>query len=199
MKQEQEVFPEDTPYIPFSIDSFSCYEPLPAVIYVHSKRQEALMKGKQPEVVRNNISIYNKQGTLLARFNNLTSKRIRHPELIKKLVETATEEVEKLQHGKTEKEQIPVQTDKVAAPVLVKDSNSTDEAARSYLRAIIGEKLQKPITALEDETGFYDLGLDSKQTLELVGELEKKCGHEFYPTLMFEYQSIEDLAEYLAQ
>ena len=43
------------------------------------------------------------------------------------------------------------------------------------------------------------LGLDSKMILEIVRVLEAKCGHDFYPTLLFEYQTIQDLSEYLLE
>ncbi|WP_103865512.1 SDR family NAD(P)-dependent oxidoreductase [Aquimarina sp. I32.4] len=69
----------------------------------------------------------------------------------------------------------------------------------AYLQELIAVTLEKPINEIDIVTGFFDLGLDSKMVTGLVRVLEKKIGHELYPTLLFEYQNIKDLSDYLLE
>ncbi|SFE51956.1 Acyl transferase domain-containing protein [Chitinophaga sp. CF118] len=179
LQEGQGMFGEGIPFIPFSIDHFEIRHSFPSTVYVYSQKQ-VLPANKLPEVIKNDITLYNENGQLLARFRGLTSKRIRHPELIRQLVEDA---------ATPQQEQNP--------PSIT--NNSGTSTITNYLKEIIAAKLGKQISELDNTTGFYDLGLDSKKTMELVRELEVKCGHDFYPTLLFEYQTIEALSEYLLQ
>ncbi|MDP4181239.1 MAG: alpha/beta fold hydrolase [Bacillota bacterium] len=52
---------------------------------------------------------------------------------------------------------------------------------------------------IDVEKDFFEIGMDSKALIMSVEELEKKMGNKLYPTLLFEYTSIEKLAGYLAE
>jgi len=184
LQEGQGMFAEGIPFIPFSIDQFEICLSFPSTVYVYSQKQ-VLPANKLPEVIKNDITLYDEKGRVLARFRGLTSKRIRHPELIRQLIE--------------EPVMAPAEP---AGPSREHPLPSADKgiaAISRYLKEIIAEKLVKPVSAQEEDTGFYELGLDSKQTMELVRQLEEKCGHDFYPTLLFEYQTIKALSEYLSQ
>ncbi len=73
------------------------------------------------------------------------------------------------------------------------------ETIHGYLQKLAGEALDKPAGSIDVTAGFFDLGMDSKMTMQLVSTLEDKVGHELYPTLLFEYQNIEDLSAYLLE
>ncbi|MGN7825074.1 beta-ketoacyl synthase N-terminal-like domain-containing protein, partial [Chitinophaga sp. 22536] len=170
------------PYIPFSIESFEWHRPFPGKIFVHSHKP-VLPFGKAPEVVKNNIAVYDEEGHLLARFYDITSKRIRHPEMIRKLVETPA--MKEIQTAATT---VPVSSPPVK-----------EETITHYLRQLVGNKTGKPVPEADISTGFYELGLDSKGALEIVRELERLYKTDLYPTLLFEYQNIKDLGDYLSQ
>ncbi|WP_146738219.1 acyl carrier protein, partial [Bacillus tropicus] len=44
--------------------------------------------------------------------------------------------------------------------------------------------------------GFYEQGLDSVTLMQAVKALEEQTGRELYPTLLFEYPTIQKLANY---
>ena len=186
LQEGQGMFAEGIPFIPFSIDHFEIYLSFPSTVYVYSQKP-VLPANKLPEVIKNDITLYDEKGRRLARFRGLTSKRIRHPELISQLVEDP---------AAPQPESIAAPQPDVMAPVALANGTGT---ISNYLKGIIAAKLGKQVSALDDTTGFYDLGLDSKKTMELVRELEAKCGHDFYPTLLFEYQTIKALSEYLSE
>ncbi|XOS93726.1 phosphopantetheine-binding protein [Brevibacillus laterosporus] len=50
---------------------------------------------------------------------------------------------------------------------------------------------------VQTNTGFYELGLDSTQLLALVKVLESQVKTALYPTLLFEYSTVESLSQYL--
>ena len=96
----------------------------------------------------------------------------------------------------TDQRMATVTTDQHVAPVTI---NNGIGAIIDYLKGLVGAKLDLPVSEIDDTTGFYELGLDSTIALDLVKDLETKCGHDFYPTLLFEYQTIKDLSEYLSE
>ncbi len=72
-------------YIPFSIEQFSAFNPLPPVIYVYSNHDTE--KYNTPsEVIKSNINVYDEAGNLLVAFKNLAIKKIRHSGLITSLL-----------------------------------------------------------------------------------------------------------------
>ncbi|WP_299608347.1 SDR family NAD(P)-dependent oxidoreductase [uncultured Aquimarina sp.] len=177
------------PYIPFSIEQFEIYKSFPQKIYVYSKKQN-IPSDKLPEVISNEIIIYNQDGEVLAVFKNIVSKRIRQPESIKNIVSKPKAKKKKKIKSSPASNQVNE---------VVTSGNSAVQTIREYLKNIISAKIDKKVTEIDEKLGFYDLGLDSNSTMELVGELENKCGHDFYPTLLFEYQTIEELSDYLLE
>ena len=49
------------------------------------------------------------------------------------------------------------------------------------------------------QTGFFDMGMDSLMTVELIGRLKAGLGCDLPSTLAFDYANVESLAHYLAQ
>jgi amino acid adenylation domain-containing protein len=71
------------------------------------------------------------------------------------------------------------------------------EAIQLYLKELAAKAIAQPVQSIDISAGFFDLGMDSKMTMEMVTTLEEKVGHELYPTLLFEYQNIDELTDYL--
>ncbi|MBF6212922.1 SDR family NAD(P)-dependent oxidoreductase [Nocardia puris] len=67
------------------------------------------------------------------------------------------------------------------------------------LLAVLAAELAVDPATIATDVGFYELGLDSGRLLRLTAALEARAGEPLYPTLLFEYQTIEALAGYLAE
>ncbi|GAX60239.1 beta-ketoacyl synthase [Candidatus Scalindua japonica] len=203
------------PYIPFMIKVFRAYKELPDKIYVYSYDNSQLIKNRekkqndgQPDLIKKNITIYNENGKCLVEFGELVSKQIRHQGLIQRLTESGQKE-----HGYNNIDLGPEQQTQVQQHIGLESQKEhhqqtllngiEDDPMRSAiisdLKGRVATKLNKEPDTISTTTGFYDLGLDSTQLLTIVRELEKKCSHEFYPTLLFEYTNIEDLSGYLLE
>jgi len=193
------IFTDGVPYIPFSIDRFEVYRTLPSTVYVYSKSQ-TISEGKIPEVNRNDVMLYDEKGEALALFKGLTNKRIRNSQLIEQLIQESFQSSAGQTPAKEEKSESSYQREVTVKPIQQKNLISdTEGSIKKYLRESVGRKIGRQINEADDRRGFYDIGLDSKQTIEIVRELEAKCSHDFYPTLLFEYQTIEELSAYLLE
>lgn len=62
---------------------------------------------------------------------------------------------------------------------------------------ILASTVHKQTTEIKSEVGFYEQGLDSNDLLNYVKELEKELGEELYPTLLFEYTTIDKLSDFI--
>ncbi|WP_437581595.1 SDR family NAD(P)-dependent oxidoreductase [Sorangium sp. So ce887] len=89
--------------------------------------------------------------------------------------------------------------DDEAAPAGTPEVPEIRQAIVGYLQEQVARVLERQPEGIGDRTGFYDLGLDSTQLLHLVGVLEKRVGEALYPTLLFEYATVERLADYLVE
>jgi 3-oxoacyl-(acyl-carrier-protein) synthase/acyl carrier protein len=67
-----------------------------------------------------------------------------------------------------------------------------------YFRKLIGATLQMPLERIEADTPLENYGIDSVIVMQLTGELEKSFG-SLSKTLLYEHQTIEELAEYFVQ
>ena len=62
---------------------------------------------------------------------------------------------------------------------------------------MVARALPQPPGEIPVDVGFYDLGMDSLGVLNLGRQVEELVGETLYPTLLFEYSTIERLAGYL--
>ncbi|HEX6969589.1 MAG TPA: SDR family NAD(P)-dependent oxidoreductase [Micromonosporaceae bacterium] len=176
------------PFIPFFIERFRAPAPLRGTVYAHVPAPEVPVGSG--DLLRNSYTLHSADGELLAEFHGMSCKRIRHPELITKLLA----EVDPAQVVAPEAaplDTVPGGPDPVDLP----DDPVT--AVVAHLRARIAAVLDRPDTELRTDLGFYDLGLDSVTLLNLSAELETLAGTALYPTLLFEYGTIDSLARHL--
>ncbi len=59
--------------------------------------------------------------------------------------------------------------------------------------------LLKPADELDDDVGFFDLGMDSLMVVELSAALSKKIGHKLPATTVMDYPDIESVTNYLIE
>lgn len=80
-------------------------------------------------------------------------------------------------------------------PSLVRDAQGIE----SWLVAQIADRLKIPVAEVDPRSYFPSFGMDSLTAVMLVGDLEVWLGRPLEPTLMYDYPSIEALAQHLAE
>lgn len=165
---------ERTPYIPFVIEKIRLNGSFPDTIYVHTNlAQQSENKSDKSDIHYKDICIVDASGVEIAKITRLTTKRIRSPKDIQQPLEATSS------HNN------------------VDTKSSEDTSIEAFIRHHIGTLLQADPQALNGTTGFYDLGLDSAQLLLVVQLLEQASGKQFYPTLLFEFNTINSLVAHL--
>lgn len=72
------------------------------------------------------------------------------------------------------------------------------EAIQTWLTNYLSQLLDIEPTTIDVSYSFESYGLDSSTSIVLTADLADWLGHELEPTLIYEYQTIEELAEYLS-
>lgn len=180
-------------YIPLHIHSFTAVRPLtdPTFVYIRKPTDERF-----GDVITEDLELYAKDGGLCARITKLTLKEVRTDQLITSLV------------AKVQAKPVPTisavaQPVKVEAtatpPTFTPAATPTAEAVVEALKSLTAAAVHKDPSEISEEAKFYDQGFESKELLETVAALERALGRQMYPTLLFEYGSIRELAAYLLQ
>lgn len=75
----------------------------------------------------------------------------------------------------------------------------TTEVISQWLVVKLAERLDCSIEEIDTVTDFSDYGLNSIEAVNLSGELENFLGCRLPPTLLWDYPTVEELAQYLAK
>lgn len=70
------------------------------------------------------------------------------------------------------------------------------EYIRQYILKKLGGFLNVPAQYIKQNENFMNLGIDSISLIHLSKEMEQDLNIEFFPTLFFEYQNVNELADY---
>lgn len=167
---------ESLPCVPIFIERFRATEPLGASCQLHLPLPRNAERANADFSRDERIDFHGADGRLLARMEGLAFKQIRSPQLLRRTVTASGSEAE-------------VET---GMPVVV-SGNGVLESVLSIMSAVLGRAVERE----HAKVGFYELGFDSAQLLEVVRRLEERCGRQFYPTLLFEHPTARRLAEYL--
>lgn len=68
-----------------------------------------------------------------------------------------------------------------------------------WLQSAVAEALEKPVHTIALDVPLSELGLDSVAAVALTGDLEDWSGLAVDPTLIFDYPTIQALAEHLTE
>ncbi|THA24095.1 SDR family NAD(P)-dependent oxidoreductase [Streptomyces sp. RKND-216] len=179
----------DDPFIPVFIESFRAPRPLGGTVHAHVPQPET--QAPSGDVMHNSYTLHDDEGRLLAEFTKLTCKRIRHPELIGKLlVDTAR----------------APGADAASAPTGTRTDGTSEDTGMpgpaesgtvAHLRDMVATRLGRRPVDVPVQAGFYDMGLDSAHMLEMSRELEGYVRAPLYPTLLFEFSDVASLAAHL--
>lgn len=182
--QTGEAFKE--PFIPVTIDRFCSFEPLPQRFVLFSPHKETL--SETGEIISSDYDLYDMDGRHCASFTKLTCKRIRHPELITRLLK-----------DKTTSNEVGKAIEETQSQTIISKTHNGDASAAygEILSDWIADILKVDNKTLPQDVGFYDLGLESRQLLSLAERIEAEMGLATYPTLLFEFSNINSLSEHL--
>jgi acyl carrier protein len=66
-----------------------------------------------------------------------------------------------------------------------------------WLTTQLGSYLDKPPTAIDPRVPLAEMGVDSVHAISLVGDIEVRFDIDVDPTLIFDYPTLSDIAEYI--
>ncbi|MEU3190965.1 SDR family NAD(P)-dependent oxidoreductase [Streptomyces sp. NPDC006992] len=78
------------------------------------------------------------------------------------------------------------------------DAPASASADEALLRGVFAARLGREPESLDVRSGYFDLGIESAQVLELVAAVGELVGESQSPTLLFEYTTVRALAAHLA-
>lgn len=73
------------------------------------------------------------------------------------------------------------------------------EEIQNWFQSYVAEALQRPAENIELTVPFETLGLDSVTAVGMSGDLETWLGLSIDPMVIYDYPTIESLAEFLAE
>ncbi len=82
-------------------------------------------------------------------------------------------------------------------PQKQKQERRSELSLEQYLLILAAGKFEMAAEDLDPDMNFLELGADSMMAIQIVRDLETVLKVELYPTLLFEYPSINELAAYL--
>jgi acyl carrier protein len=63
-----------------------------------------------------------------------------------------------------------------------------------WMRDYIAGHMKVDRELIEMDMQFDDYGLDSRTSMEMIGELSERIGHDLDPGIIYDYSTIESLA-----
>ncbi|WP_280238740.1 phosphopantetheine-binding protein [Nocardia abscessus] len=175
---------DDSAFIPIYFGDVRAWRATPEEVYVRA----TVHGGHGADLLEADVSLYDRDGSPVVRYR-LTSKRVRGSADIRRLLAQSGSDAS----ARPEPRRV---ADSVSAPDL--PSNDPRAVITADLAALVAAELGADPAGIATDVGFYELGLDSGRLLRLTAELEARVGEPLYPTLLFEYQTIEALAGHLA-
>ncbi|KKD37619.1 SDR family NAD(P)-dependent oxidoreductase, partial [Limnoraphis robusta] len=98
----------------------------------------------------------------------------------------------------TEAQPKQTKNSKIIQKLATLPANEHESILISYLQAEVGKVLGlQPSQFPDPKQGFFDMGMDSLMIIELRNILENSLGKSVPSTVIFEYPTIKDLAEYI--
>ena len=79
------------------------------------------------------------------------------------------------------------------------DNPPNQAEIEDWLVSYLSETLEIEQDEIDPNVSFNEYGLDSSSAIVLTGDLQEWLGQDLDPTLLFDYPTIEALADYLAE
>jgi acyl carrier protein len=74
----------------------------------------------------------------------------------------------------------------------------TFDSLRAWMVADLARRLRCEASEIDSTKPFDALGLDSRNAVQISGALQKVVGKRLSPAVLFDHETIDDLAAYLA-
>ncbi|MFE7799654.1 SDR family NAD(P)-dependent oxidoreductase [Nocardia sp. NPDC057440] len=179
---------DDSAFIPIHFSEVRAWRPTPERVLVR-----AVVRDHGQDLLRAEVRLYDEAGVPVAEYR-LTSKRVRgSADIHRLLTESSAAPPTAASTGPIG----PAPAETGFAPSRA-DTRDPLAVITADLVALVATETAIDATGIATDVGFYELGLDSSRLLHLTAELEARIGEPLYPTLLFEYQTIDALAGYLA-
>lgn len=161
-------------FLPLFYESFVASEPLNAECYARISSYKV-----QNDLISFDVAFFTATGRQVAELKNLQNKLVRNPQLINPLRKEATTQITTPHNTNLD----------------ISDCKSLDE----FLQRVIAAKVSKKPEQIATQCGYYELGIDSAMLLEVVHVIEEAFSIKLPPTILFEYTTIQSLANHLTQ
>ncbi|MGM9370841.1 beta-ketoacyl synthase N-terminal-like domain-containing protein [Legionella pneumophila] len=76
--------------------------------------------------------------------------------------------------------------------------SNNNQSLEQKVLSVLSEFIEQTVLVLSRKVSFFDLGFDSGQLMACSAKLEKMLAISVYPTLLFEYNTVDKLVNYLA-
>lgn len=165
-------------FIPLFYKAFFATESLQTQCYARVQKSNIKFAN---DIIYFDIEFFNEIGKQVGVLKRLTSKLIRSEEQFnsKKMVKK------------------PDGLEGVIKPL--PDKIRVNKTWQSILTNIFGKYLSMKPHQINTQQGFFELGLESVQLLEVLKDIENILGETLNPTLLFEFNNIEELIGYFEQ
>lgn len=95
--------------------------------------------------------------------------------------------------------EMPVVSDNRNSQEIVQNNPATTVEIQAWLVSYLGELMEIEPDEVDVRSSFERYGLDSSAAVGMTGDLEEWLGYELDPTLIYDYPTIEALAEHLSE
>ncbi|MEU8242628.1 SDR family NAD(P)-dependent oxidoreductase [Actinoplanes missouriensis] len=181
-----QVPPPPDPFVPMFVSRFRAVRPLTGAALVHVPAPERLTDSG--ELFRNDILVYTLDGEPIAEITGFTSKRLRPG-------------VEVTAPAAPAADSTPAMTAASDGPAVAQagpDTAAVTAAVTDRVRVAVAERLGRSAGEIRTDVGFYELGLNSVDVVQVTERLEEITGTSLYPTLLFEHTTVDAVAAHLA-
>ncbi|WP_156735089.1 alpha/beta fold hydrolase [Bacillus velezensis] len=160
-------------FIPIYIETFRALHKTTGSCFVYINKN-SITQPPSKDILYADIEVYRPDGELAFYYERFGVKRVRNEKSI-----------QRLEHSHKAKE--------------VGSVTNNKEMIRNNLIQEIAGMIEKPAETVKNDISFYEMGLDSKQLLDLSKKLELMLDTKLYPTLLFDYSTIGELTEFLQE
>jgi acyl transferase domain-containing protein/acyl carrier protein/NAD(P)-dependent dehydrogenase (short-subunit alcohol dehydrogenase family) len=168
-------------YLPISFSSFRSIELIQNNLII---RVASSSVREFNDLVQMDIEFFSESGKKIAVIERYTAKRVRHSDLLKSEHPVASIE-------------LPGSNQHEGSTTLAEHSTKTSPDIERLLKSILSSKLERPISEIDSDCGYYEMGINSAMLLEIVAAIEEAFSTSLAPTLLFEYTNVAELAVYL--
>ncbi|QOS80422.1 SDR family NAD(P)-dependent oxidoreductase [Paenibacillus sp. JNUCC31] len=182
-------------YLPLYFESFRAVQPLRSNCLTRVKADTV---DRKEELLSMDLEFFNEAGEKIGELIKFTNKRLRQAEDTSSgkwgehFISGQESEFRMSEMGVTDAPQTGYNDNLESQYTLIHKTIIT------FLRQLLAGLLHRTEEHVRINTGYYEMGLDSKNLLEAVRLISERIGTTLSPTLLFEYTTIKQVADHLS-